>query len=251
MNLLQWRTGIYLLIAGMLGGAAFFPAIYFVGLALAPPPPTATETAVPPLLADALWARAGGGRATQFVPITPFSMARFAACVAIEDLNDTTPGDARRIAACQQHQPALPALEYFSRMHMRDANLPTSFREGLARMSTTIWVTHSFTKAEFLNTLAERGEVGPLFRGVPAAAQGYFGRSAAELTLTQAALIAALMGDRRTDPWCQPDAAASMRNGILERMRANGVITDADLRAASTAPLQLAPSPEGRPHCRD
>lgn len=178
-------------------------------------------------------------------------MARLAACVAVEDFKDTTPGDARRIAACQEYQPGLPALEYFSRLHMRDANLPTSFREGLARMSTTIWLTHSWTKSDFLSALAERGEVGSLFRGVNAAAHGYFGRSPAQLTLPQAALVGALMGDRRTDPWCQMDAAENMRNGILERMHGNGVITDADLQAASTAPLGLAAPPEGRPSCRN
>ena len=251
MNLFQWRTALYLLIAGALCAAAFFPGVYFVGLALAPPPPAAVQRAVPPLVADAIWARAGGGRAAELVPITPFSMARLAACVAVEDFKDTTPGDARRIAACQQYQPALPALEYFSRMHMRDANLPTSFREGLARMSTTIWVTHSWTKRDFLNTLADRGEVGALFRGVDAAAHGYFRRAAAELTLSQAALIGALMGNRRADPWCEPDAAVTARNGILERMHANGAIADADVQATLPAPLGLAPPPEGRPPCRN
>lgn len=250
MNLLQWRTAVYLLIAGLLCAAAFFPGIYFVGLALAPPPPIAARMEVPLLVADAIWTRAGGGRATELVPITPFSMARLGACVAVEDFKDDTAGDARRIAACQQYQPALPALEYFSRMHMRDANLPTSFREGLARMATTVWVTHSWTKAEFINSLAERGEVGAAFRGIDAAAQGYFRRSAAQLQLPQAALIGALMGDRRTDPWCQAEEATLSRNRILEQMHANGMVTDADLQVAVAAPMVLAAPPEGRLPCR-
>ena len=52
---------------------------------------------VPPLLAEAMWARANGGRATALTPISPISMAQFAGCVALEDWKDTTPGDAQRV----------------------------------------------------------------------------------------------------------------------------------------------------------
>jgi hypothetical protein len=242
---------IRLAVAGLLAAAVFPFALYYVGLAVAPPLPVATQTPVPALIADALWARADGGRATAFTPITPVSMAMFGACVAVEDFKDTTPGDARRVTACRQYQPAILGLEYFSGLHMRDANLRPSFREGLGRFSTTVWVTHSWTREEFIRTLAERGEVGPGFRGVDTAAQRYFGRAAAQVTLPQAALIGALMGDRRTDPWCDPEAAAAMRNRVLERMRDNGAIADADARPATIAAIELAPSPEGRPPCRN
>lgn len=242
---------IRLATAGLIAAALFPFALYYVGLAVAPPLPVPAQTPVPPLIADALWARADGGRASAFTPITPVSMARFAACVAVEDFKDTTPGDARRIAACRHYQPAILGLEYLSGMHMRDANLQPSFREGLGRLSTTIWVTHAWTKDQFIRTLAERGEVGFGFRGVDTAAHGYFRRTAAQLTLPQAALIGALTGDRRVDPWCDPESAALMRNRVLERMRDNGAISDADARAASVAPIDLAPSPENRPPCRD
>jgi hypothetical protein len=233
-------------------GAVLFPfAVYYVGLAVAPPTPVPAQAQVPPLIADALWARADGGSAATLTPITPVTMAQLAACVAFEDFKDTTPGDAQRITACQSYMPALQGVEYLSRMHMRDASLQPSFREGLGRMSTTIWLTHSWTKTDFLNTLAARGELGSGFRGVDAAAHGYFGRAAAALTLPQAALIGAFMGDRRVDPWCDPESAAAMRNRVLERMRDNGAIEEPDYQAAVVAPLDLAPPPEGRPRCRD
>ncbi|HEX4914736.1 MAG TPA: transglycosylase domain-containing protein [Vicinamibacterales bacterium] len=250
MGLIERRTLAYLLIAGALCAAVFFPALYFLGLALAPPLPAPAPAPVPRLVGEAIWARANGGRATEVIPITPFSMARLATCVAIEDYKDTSEGDAHRIAACQEHLPALFGMEYLSRMHMREANLQPSFREGLGRLSTTIWLTHAFSKAEFLNTIAERGEVGPAFRGVEAAAHGYFGRPAARLSLAQAALVGGLVGDRRTDPWCQPDAARAIRDRILERMQSNGAISEAEREAASASPLELAEPPDGRPSCR-
>jgi hypothetical protein len=249
--LLERRTFAYLLIAGVLCAVLFFPAIYALGLALAPPPPAAAATPVPRLVADALWARANGGRAAELTPITPFSMARLATCVALEDFKDTTPGDARRVEACQQHLPALLGFEYLSRSHMRDAGMQPSFREGLGRLSTTVWMTHAWTKADFLSTLAERGEVGAGFRGVDAAAHGYFRRRPEQLTLPEAAVIGALMGQRTIDPWCRTEAVTASRNLILERMHANGAITETELRQASAAPLELAPPPEGRPECRD
>jgi hypothetical protein len=240
-----------LAVAGVVGAALLPLALFYTGLALAPPLPIPEPTPVPTLVAEALWARADGGRATALTPMTPLSLARFAACIAIEDFKDTTPGDARRVAACRQYQPALAGLEYLSTVHMRDADLQPSFREGLGRLSTTIWLTHAWTRSDLLNTLARRGDVGPAFRGVDAAAQGYFGRPAAHLTMPQAALVGALMGDRRIDPWCDPAAAARMRNRILERMRDNGAIDDAECQAASVAPLDLVAPPEGRPACRN
>ena len=241
-----------LLIAGVLGAILLPLAIYVTGLALGPPRPVPAERPVPPLLADALWARADGGRATGFTPMSHLSVAQFAACVAYEDFKDTTPGDAQRVVACREYMPALQAVEYLSRVHMRDANLAPSFREGLGRMSTTIWLTRSWTKAEFLNTLADRGEFGLGLRGADAASRHYFGRPADTLTLPQAALLAAFIGDRSTayDPWCEPAAAAGMRRRILERMREDQAIDEAAFNAANTSELTLGPPPADHQPCR-
>ena len=241
-----------LVIAGVTGAILFLPAVYVIGLAVAPRPVPA-DRPVPPLLADAIWARADGGAATALTPITPVTMAQFVACIAIEDFKDTTPGDARRVAACRHYMPAVQGVEYISRMHLRDASLKPSFREGLGRLSTTIWLTHSWTKAELLRTVADRGEFGAGLRGAEAASRHYFGRPAAELTLPQAAMLAAFVGDRTTafDPWCEPAAAAEMRGRILHRMRDDAALDDAAFGAAHTSDLDLGPPPADHKPCRD
>lgn len=245
------RTLVGLGLTGLASTLLMPFAVFLVGLAVAPVPPAASSVRVPPLIGDALWARAGGGRATTLTPITPISMAKLATCVAVEDFKDTTPGDARRVAACREYMPAIEGMEYLSRMHMRDANLRPSFREGLGRLSTTIWLTHAWTKADFLNTLGERGEFGFGFRGVESAAAGYFGRTAEQLTLPEAAMIAAFVGDRRVDPWCDPAAAAVMRRRILDRMRDDLVIDDVALEAASRAEITLTAPPAHHLPCAD
>jgi hypothetical protein len=243
------RQAVYgILLAGLIGAVVVPPGLYYIGLAVAPPRPIPAKAPAPPLLAAAIWARADGGHATALTPVTPVSMARFAACVAIEDFRDTTPGDARRMSACRGHLPAIQGVEYLSTMHMRDASLAPSFREGIARFSTAVWLTHAWTKAEFLDTLTERGEFGYGFRGAEAAAQGYFGRAADQLTLPQAATIGAFIGNGRIDPWCDAAAAAGMRRRILERMRDDGVIDEAAYQAANATELGLiAPPPTHKP----
>ncbi len=245
------RAFFGLVIAGLAGAILFPPAVYLAGLAVAPSRPVPAATNVPNLLAEAIWARANGGRATALTPITPVSMAQFLACVAIEDFKDTTPGDAQRVAACRDYMPALQGVEYLSRLHMRDASLAPSFREGLGRFSTTVWLTHSWTKAELLSTLASRADFGHGWHGVDAAARGYFGREAAQLSPAQAALLAAFIGEHWQDPWCGPVGSAQMRHRILERMRDNLVIDDAAFKSADTASLDIGPPPADHPPCRD
>jgi len=238
-------------IAGVLAAVLFPFAIYFIGLAVAPPLPVPAQSPVPRLIGQAIWARANGGNATALTPISPISMARFLSCVAIEDFLDTTPGDAQRVVACKQHMPAMQGVEYLSTMQMRDADLKPSFREGLGRLGTTVWLTRSWTKDEILNTLAERGEFGAGYRGVEAAAQGYFGRRAGELTLPQAALLVSFIGDRTTafDPWCERAAATKMRTRILELMHEDLTIDDAAFNAADASDLSLGPPPPAHKRC--
>jgi len=246
------RKAFFALIIAGVAGAILVPlAIFFIGLAVGPPLPVPVKTALPPLVADAIWARADGGTAAALTPLTHISMAKFLACVAYEDFQDANPGDAQRIANCREYMPALMGIEYLSGEHMRQANLQPGFGEGLARFSTTIWITHSWSKADFLNTVAERGEFGVGVHGAEAASRHYFGKTAAELTLPQAALLASFIGERQSDfdPWCGPAGAVSLRSRILQRMRDNNAIDEATLKAANVSDLGLGPLPAGHRPC--
>ena len=230
-------------------GAVLFPiALYLFGLAVAPPRPVPQQSAASPVILDALWARAGGGTATALRPIDHIAVAEMAACVIqAEGANDN-----ERLARCRHVLPAIPGLEYLSALHINDSGgKRNSFLGGHGALGTTIWMTRSWTKEEFLNTLAARALFGFGWRGVAAAAQGYFARDANALTAAQAAFVASRLGDDRPDPWCDVAASTAMRDRVLDSMRDNGALTDDDYRQASASPLDLAPPPEGRPPCKN
>jgi len=245
------RTLVGIVISGAAVAILIMPAVYFLGLWLAPPRPVPVTTRVPVLLEDAIWARADGGRATELQPINPISFVRMRACRAMAAQTDDSALRSARRAECMKLLPAIQAADYLSGVHIRDANAATGgFREGISQFATAAWLTRSWTKAELIDTLAARGEFGIRWRGAGAAARGYFARDAGELSLSQSALLAGLLGDRGTDPWCDSTAAASIRHRILERMRDNLAIDDTAFNAADREPIDLGSPPADHPPCR-
>ncbi|HEU4641684.1 MAG TPA: PBP1A family penicillin-binding protein [Gemmatimonadaceae bacterium] len=77
--------------------------------------------------------------------------------------------------------------------------------------------------------------------GVETASQRYFGKSVRDLNLAEAATLAALpKAPERYNPRRFPDRAIQRRNTIIELMRRQGVVSDADAQLAKAYPLRLA-----------
>lgn len=80
--------------------------------------------------------------------------------------------------------------------------------------------------------------------GVQAAAGLYFGKAAAELTLAESALLAGLIAaPERYDPFEHPDTALARRQVVLGRMRELGMVEEAAIAEAETAPLGVVARP--------
>jgi hypothetical protein len=227
----------------VVGAVLFFPSLYVVGLWLAPPRPVPEATPAPALLREALWARANGGPSTELRPVNPIAIVQHVTCRELAENEEEAQERVRRLARCRQHLPAIQGVEYLAGTHLRDHHFEPSLRTAIGRVATAVWMTRSWTRDEFLDTLAARSEFGPGWRGSEAASRGYFDRAAADLTLPQAAVVAAFAGDGGTDPWCDREAATGMRNRILQRLRENGVIDEATWHAATSSPLELAAPP--------
>jgi 1A family penicillin-binding protein len=87
---------------------------------------------------------------------------------------------------------------------------------------------------EYLNTVY----FGEGYYGVEAAARGYFGKSAADLGLEEAALLAALVRSPSSDaPSVSAPRATKRRNMVLALMRRQGFISREEQQIAQAAPI--------------
>lgn len=98
-----------------------------------------------------------------------------------------------------------------------------------------------YSKDKILELYLNQIYLGNGAYGVETAAQRYFGKSARELNLAEAATLAGLpKSTRRYNPRLYPDRAIARRNTIIELMRRAGAVDNADAGAAKAYPLQLA-----------
>jgi len=98
-----------------------------------------------------------------------------------------------------------------------------------------------YSKEKILELYLNQINLGNGAYGVETASQRYFGKSVRDLNIAEAATLAALpKAPERYNPRRYPDRAIQRRNTIIELMRENGVISDADASLAKAYPLQLA-----------
>ena len=98
-----------------------------------------------------------------------------------------------------------------------------------------------YSKDKILELYLNQIYLGAGAYGVETAAQRYFGKSARELNLAEAATLAALpKAPERYNPRRSPDRAIQRRNTVIELMRRAGRVSDADASLAKAYPLQLA-----------
>ncbi len=80
-------------------------------------------------------------------------------------------------------------------------------------------LTKRYEKTRILEWYVNQISYGGVFNGVEAAAQGYFGKPASELTLAEAALMAGIpQSPAAYDPVTHPDTSVERRNEVLDLM---------------------------------
>ena len=120
------------------------------------------------------------------------------------------------------------------RIPARERTLPRKLLE----VRVAYEIEDRFDKDEILELYLSHIYFGNGARGVEAAARHYFGTSASRLTLSQAALLAALIrGPSRYDPRRFPDRARERRDLVLMLMEQQGRVPAATATAARTMPL--------------
>ncbi|MBO6729853.1 MAG: penicillin-binding protein 1A [Maricaulis sp.] len=102
-------------------------------------------------------------------------------------------------------------------------------------------IERAFTKDQILELYLNEIYFGQRAYGAAAAALNYFDKSLDELTLDEAALLAAVVnGPARFHPIRHPERTIDRRNWVLSRMAANGYITEEEAREAAQQPLEIA-----------
>jgi penicillin-binding protein 1C len=128
---------------------------------------------------------------------------------------------------------------------------PRTLLGKIGEMVMAVRIEMSLSKREILEQYMNRAPFGPGLRGIEAASRYYFGKSARDLSLGEAVLLAGM--PRRPsayDPSKRTGPAERRRHRVLERMVAMGTVTreKADLAAAEPIAILKAGSGAGAPH---
>jgi penicillin-binding protein 1A len=103
----------------------------------------------------------------------------------------------------------------------------------------------SYSKDKILELYLNQIYLGNGAYGVETASQRYFGKSVKDVNVAEAATLAALpRSPTRYDPRRFPDRAVQRRNTVIELMRQNDVLNDADASLAKAYPLRLGTKAE-------
>lgn len=119
-----------------------------------------------------------------------------------------------------------------------ERKLKRKIREALLALE----IERRFTKDEILEFYMNQIYLGSGAYGVQAAARIYFGKTVAQLTLAESAMIAGLpKAPTRFNPKTNPEKALNRRNLVIKRMRASGFITEEQAKSAREAPIEVIP----------
>lgn len=112
-----------------------------------------------------------------------------------------------------------------------------TLQRKLQEAELALWLERKYSKAEILELYLNRVYFGSGAYGVEAAAQRYFGKSARNVTLPEAAMLAGLVrSPSRLAPNRNPEGAEKRAQTVLTAMADSKFITDAQAQAAIVKP---------------
>jgi penicillin-binding protein 1A len=153
-------------------------------------------------------------------------------------IKDALGGHARGASTITQQLVGNMHPDEIDRSETGISGIPRKLREQAAARE----MEKHYTKAQILEAYLNQIDFGHGWSGVDAASRHYFGKPATELTLAEAATLAALpKGPAIWDPIRHPDRAKSRRNLVLSLMEDQGYITKKQAAEASREPVVTAP----------
>jgi penicillin-binding protein 1A len=116
-----------------------------------------------------------------------------------------------------------------------------TYRRKAQELVLAVWLETKFTKKEILALYLNRVYFGAGAYGIEAASQRYFDKSAKDLTVGEAALLAGLLkAPSRYSPVSESARAATRATVVLNQMVETGVITPAQREQAVMEPVRVS-----------
>lgn len=116
-------------------------------------------------------------------------------------------------------------------------------KRKLQELVLALWLEHKFTKEQILQLYLNRVYYGSGATGIEAAANTFFNKSAAELTLTEAATLAGVLkAPTNYNPLTRPAESAARTKLVLDAMADVGFISEDEHQRALTAPTTVVAS---------
>jgi penicillin-binding protein 1A len=117
------------------------------------------------------------------------------------------------------------ARDLFLRDYLRGGVFERSFERKIKEAIVAIQIEKRFTKREILTFYANQNYFGHGANGVEAASRLYFDKPAKDVTVEEAALIAAIIqAPERLSPFVDPKRAIQRRNYVQQRMADEGYL---------------------------
>lgn len=113
-----------------------------------------------------------------------------------------------------------------------------TLRRKLVEIFLARRIEEQYGKQKIMELYLNRIYFGGGLYGAEAAARGYFGKPAREMTLTEAATLAGLIkSPNRLSPWNDPEASKEARDVVLSRMFELGFISREKMQTAQAEPV--------------
>lgn len=120
-----------------------------------------------------------------------------------------------------------------------------TYRRKLLEITLAHRIEQRFPKEKIMELYLNRVYFGGGLYGAEAAARGYFGVPAAELTAAQAAVLAGLLKSPNSlSPWTNLQAARVNRDYVLTQMSELGFLSREEYRKSLAAPLEVQKRPD-------
>lgn len=122
-------------------------------------------------------------------------------------------------------------------------NSERTYSRKIKEIVLSVWTEAIYSKQDILKMYFNESPYGGPFWGVEAASQGYFNKSAADLTLAESAYLAGLPASptQYSPHGTKPELGKARQLQVLRRMREDGYISADQEREAGDQELQIQP----------